>query len=311
MMNRLLSSRRWGMLSSPMARREALTFYVLAAPWILGFILFLAYPLLRSLYLAFTNYDLLNPPPVWTGLNNLERILQDNDFWQSLRVTVLYTLGSVPGGTVIAIAVGMVLSQSLRGVNWWRTIYFMPSVLSTVAVAILWAYVFHPEIGLINSALKLIGIQGPGWISDEYWALPSLILVSWWNLGGQIVIYLAGLKNIPRELYEAAEVDGAGAWARFWNVTLPMLSPTILFNVVLGTIGALQTFDNALVMTKGGPNKATWFYNLNLYTEGILKGRMGYASALAWIMFVIIMGITLLILRSSTRWVYYESEARK
>ncbi len=294
---------------STLARREALWFYILILPWLIGFLGFLAYPMLRSLYLSFTSYDLLSPPN-WVGLRNYERIFNDATFWQSLKVTLIFALGSVPGGTIIALALAMVLAQNLRGVNVWRTIFFIPSILSSIAVAILWLYIFRPEGGLLNLALGLFGIKGPNWLLDENWALPALIIMSWWSIGGQIVIYLAGIKGIPEVLYEAAEIDGANSWARFRFVTLPMLSPTIFFNVVLAIIGALQVFDVGWVLTRGGPNEATLFYMLNLYERAFQMAQMGYASALAWILFVIIMVITLLVVRSSAAWVYYEAEVR-
>lgn len=307
-LQRLRLASRQG-LGSPLARREALTFYLLIAPWLLGFLVFLAYPMLRSLYLSFTDYNLLTPP-TWVGLRNFERIFADADFWQSLKVTFLFALGSVPGGTIIALVIAMVLSQKLRGINFWRTIFFMPSVLSSIAVAILWLFVFRPEGGLLNVVLSWFGIKGPSWVTSETWALPALILMSWWTIGGQIVIYLAGLKGIPEQYYEAAEIDGANGWGKFRFVTLPMLSPTIFFNVVLGIIGALQVFDVGWVMTRGGPNKATLFYMINLYERAFSYVQMGYASALAWILFIIIMVITLLVIRSSAAWVYYESEQK-
>ena len=291
------------------ARREALTFYILIAPWLIGFLVFLAYPMLRSLYLSFTSYNLV-AEPVWVGLRNYERIVADADFWQALKVTFIYALGSVPGGTIIALALAMVLAQKLRGVNVWRTIFFIPSILSSIAVAILWLYIFRPEGGLLNLFLGIFGIQGPSWLTSETWALPALIIMSWWSVGGQIVIYLAGLKGIPQALYESAEIDGAGSWAQFRFVTLPMLSPAIFFNVVLAIIAALQVFDAGWVMTRGGPNDATLFYMIYLYERAFQLVQMGYASALAWILFIIIMGITLLVVRSSAAWVYYESEVR-
>ena len=212
--------------------------------------------------------------------------------------------------TIIALALAMVLAQKLRGVNFWRTIFFLPSILSSIAVAVLWLFIFRPQDGLLNMVLGVFGIKGPDWLLSEWWALPALILMSWWSVGGQIVIYLAGLKGIPEVLYEAAEIDGATGWAKFRYVTLPMLSPTIFFNVVLAIIGALQVFDVGWVMTRGGPNKATLFYMLNLYERAFQLGQMGYASALAWILFIIIMIITLLVVRSSAAWVYYEAEVR-
>lgn len=290
-----------------LAQREAILFYILISPWLIGFIVFLGYPMLRSLYLSFTDYDLLSPP-VWVGLRNYERIFEDPAFWQSLKVTFIYSIGSVPGGTIIALSLAMVLSQKLRGVNVWRTIFFLPSILSSIAVALLWLYIFRPDGGLLNIALEWFGIEGPGWFTSETWALPALIIMSWWSVGGQIVIYLAGLKGIPDSLYEVADIDGATSIAKFRYVTLPMLSPTIFFNVVLGIIGALQVFDAGWVTTRGGPNDATLFYMLYLYRRAFQFIQMGYASALAWILFIIIMVITLLVIRSSAVWVYYETE---
>jgi multiple sugar transport system permease protein len=294
---------------SGMARREAITFYICISPWLIGFLVFIAYPILRSLYLSFTHYQ-IGGQPIFTGLNNFSRLTQDTNFWQSLKVTVLYVLGSVPGSTIIAIGVAMLLAQKIRFVSVWRTIYFLPSVVSAVAVAVLWGYVFNPEYGLLNTLLAYVGIKGPGWISSEAWALPSMIFMSWWTIGGQVVIYLAGLKNIPKELYEVAAIDGAGSWARFWNITIPMLSPTILFNVVLGFIGAFQVFEGPFVLTEGGPNKATLTYMLNLYKEAFQLGSLGFASTLAWVLFLIIMLLTALIIRSSALWVYYEAERK-
>lgn len=295
--------------SSTNARREALAFYLLIAPWLIGFVLFLAYPMVRSLYLSFTNYNLLSPP-MWIGLQNYQHIAVDEKFWQSLKVTLLYALGSVPVGSLIALGIAVVLSQKLRGITVWRTIFFLPSVLSSIAVAILWLFIFRPQGGLLNVALSWFGIQGPNWLNSETWALPALIIMSWWTVGGQMVIYLAGLKGIPETLYEAAEIDGAAGWQKFRFVTIPMLSPTIFFNLVLATIGAFQVFDAGWVMTRGGPNNATLFYMINLYERAFKFVQMGYASALAWILFIIIMAITLLVIRSSSAWVYYETEQR-
>jgi multiple sugar transport system permease protein len=292
---------------TPAARREAFTFYVMILPWVIGFAIFIAYPLARSLYLSFTNFY-IGRTPDFIGSDNFDRLLHDDAFWISIRVTTLYVIGSVPGSTIIAIGVSMLLAQKVRLVSMWRTIFFLPSVVAPVAVAVLWFYVFNPEYGLINTLLSYVGVTGPGWITNEKWALPSLIIMSWWTIGGQVIIYVAGLKNIPQELYEVADLDGAGAWSKFWHVTIPMLSPTIFFNVVLGFIGAFQTFDGAWILTRGGPNRATLTYMINLYKEAFELGSMGYASALAWVLFIIIMLLTLLILRTSSLWVYYEGE---
>ena len=292
---------------SPQARREAFIFYLCVTPWILGLLIFIAYPTARSIFLSFTRYQ-IGREPIVAGLENFSRLVADGDFWQSLKITLLYVLGAVPGQTLIALGIAMLLVQQVRGVNIWRTIYFLPSVVSAVAIAVLWFYVFNPEFGLVNTVLASVGIKGPGWVFSEDWALLTLVFMNWWTVGGQMVIYLAGLKGIPQVLYEAVEIDGGDSWAKFRHVTLPMLSPVILFNVVLGFIGAFQVFEGPLVLTNGGPNKATLTYMLNLYKQAFEFGNLGYASALALVLFLIILVLTLMIIRSSALWVYYESE---
>ncbi len=292
---------------TPRKRREALSFYIWISPWLIGFCIWLAWPLVQSLYLSFTNFRLLNAPQ-FTGLANLERLLKDDLFWKSLRITLLYVFGTVPIGNIFALAVAMVLAQKLRGVNVWRTIYFMPSVVSGVAVAVMWSFILNPDFGLVNILLDRLGIQGPGWIGSEDWALPSVVLIAWWTaIGTQMVIYLAGIKGIPQVLYEAAEIDGAGNWARFKNITLPMLSPTIFFNLIVGIIGAFQVFDVPYVLTDGGPNNATRVYIYGLYEQAFIFTNMGYASLMAWVLFLIILVLTVITFRISSRRVYYES----
>ncbi len=278
-------------------------------PWLIGFIVFLAYPMVRSFYLSFTRYQ-IGREPVWIGLDNFSALSDDPFFSKSLSVTLWYVIGSVPGANLIALGIAMLLAQRIRGVSVWRTIYFLPSVVSIVAVSVLWFYVFNPQYGIVNNFLEYIGIKGPGWFTSETWALPTIILISWWMVGTQIVIYLAGLKGIPQEFYEAVEVDGGGPWTKFRHITIPMLSPTIFFNLVLGFIGAFQVFDSAWIVTRGGPNNATRTYMFNIYKEAFEFGNLGYASTLAWVLFVIIMIFTALIIRSSSLWVYYEAEQR-
>lgn len=293
---------------SPMRRNEAISFYIWILPWLLGFLIWQLWPLIESLYLGFTNYRILNVPQ-FTGLANVERLVNDRDFWQSLRVTAGYVIGVIPIGNAIALGAAMALARKLVGVNFWRTIYFLPSVVSGVAAAVMWWYIFNPDTGLINSALAGLGIKGPGWLTDPYWALPSVIIIGWWSgIGGQVVIYLAGLKGIPASLYEAAEIDGAAGFARFRYITLPMLSPTIFFNLITGMIGAFQVFDAAYAITDGGPNKATQFYIFNVYQEAFIHQNMGYASLLAWVLFIIIMLMTVVVINASRSRVYYESE---
>jgi multiple sugar transport system permease protein len=293
-----------------LARREAQTFYLLISPWLLGFLLFVLGPMLASLFISFTKWDLLSPAK-FVGLQNYEKIFsRDPLFWQSLKVTVIYTCIYIPielaGGLVLA----LLMNQRLRFVGLFRTIYYLPSVLPGVAFVVLWMWILHPDVGLINTLLSYVGIEGPRWLADPDWALPALLMMSLWGLGRSMVIYLASLQGIPQHLYEAASIDGANAWQAFWKITLPMLTPTIFFNLVLSVISTFQTFTSAFVATDGGPLDSTLFYVLYLFRQAYQYFNMGYASALAWILFLVILTLTLLIVRSSDRWVYYEGEKR-
>lgn len=293
---------------SRLARREAVTFYLLISPWLLGLLLFVLGPITASLGLSLTRWDMLSPPaPI--GLRNYVRMLEDRLFWQSLGVTVRYTLMYVPSELIGGLLLALLMNQvSVRGIRAIRTIYYMPSVLSGVAFVVVWMWLFHPEAGLINATLATLGIRGPRWLADPNTALTALWLMSLWGLGRAAVIYLAGLRGIPRELYEAAAMDGAGAGQAFRHVTLPMLTPTIFFNLVLSIIATFQTFTSAFVATNGGPLDSTLFFVLYLYRKAFQDFQMGYASALAWVLFLIILGLTLLVVRSGQWWVYYEGD---
>jgi multiple sugar transport system permease protein len=301
-----LSSRPRRRLS--LARREALVFYLCISPWLLGLLVFVLGPVLASFWASFTRWDLLTPPR-FAGTVNYRRMLYDPLFWQSLRVTLHYTLLYVPteliGGLLLALLMNQRRVPGLRAV---RTIYYLPSVLSGVAFVVVWMWLFHPTAGLINGTLARIGIQGPRWLADPDWALYALWLMSLWGLGRTAVIFLAGLKQVPVELYEAAAIDGAGRGQSFLHVTLPMITPTIFFNLVLSLIATFQTFTSAFVATNGGPLDSTLFYVLYLYRQAFQFFAMGYASALAWVLFLIILALTLLVIRSGRWWVYYESE---
>jgi multiple sugar transport system permease protein len=293
-----------------LARREALTFYLLISPWLVGLLLFVLGPMVASLVFSFTKWDLLSPAQ-FVGLDNYEKLFsRDPLFWQSLKVTVLYTIAYVPlelaGGLVLA----LLMNQPLRGIGLFRTIYYLPSVLPGVAFVVLWMWILHPDVGLINTLLSYVGIEGPRWLVDPDWALPALLMMSLWGLGRSMVIYLASLQGIPQQLYEAASIDGAGRWQSFWRITLPMLTPTIFFNLVLSIISTFQTFTSAFVATNGGPLDSTLFYVLYIFRQAFEYFNMGYASALAWVLFVIILVLTLLVVRTSDRWVYYEGERR-
>jgi multiple sugar transport system permease protein len=292
------------------ARREAFAFYLFAAPWLIGLLVFTLGPMVASFLLGFTSYDIITPAR-WIGLANYQTLFTNDPFiWQALKVTFTYSLVAVPLGLVASFLLAVLLNQKVRGIYLYRTLFYLPSILPAVPVALLWLWIFNPSFGLLNNALATIGIQGPQWLFDEFWVLPALIVMSLWSVGGAMVIYLAGLQGIPQHLYEAVEVDGGGWWVRFRSVTLPMMSPIIFFNLVLGIIGSLQTFTQAYVMTQGGPNNASLFYGLYLYRNAFEYFKMGYASALAWVLFAIILLLTLLVFRSSPLWVYYESQSQ-
>ena len=296
------------------ARREATIFYLCIAPWLIGFIVFTVGPMIASLGLSFTKWDMLSSPEAVGIKNYVAMFTKDPDFWQSLKVTAVYTVFSVPLRLLTALFLAILLNEATRGVGIFRTVFYLPSIVASVAAAVLWAWIFNPRFGPINGALRLFGIKGPTWFSDPKWTLPALIIMSTWGVGGEMLIFLAGLKSIPKQLYEAAEIDGAGALARFFKITIPMLSPTIFFNLVMSLIGSFQSFDSAWVIstaragTPGSPMRSTLFYMIHLYRNAFGWQKMGYASALAWVLFLIILVITFLTIRSSALWVYYEAE---
>jgi multiple sugar transport system permease protein len=289
------------------ARREAIEGYVCLAPWALGFVIWIAGPMLYSLYLSLTDSDVLSPPK-FVGLKNYERaFFVDDLFWSSLGRTFYYAMLVVPAGMAGSLLAALLLNQKLRATNVYRTLYFLPHLTPTVAAALLWVWVLQPEFGLVNYLLDLLGIQGPAWFGSKEWAIPALAMIALWNgIGGnRMMIFLAGLQGVPPSLLDAAEIDGAGTWAKFRHVTLPMISPTLLFNLILGVIGALKVFTLAYVATKGGPAYATWFLAYHIYQEAFQYFRMGYGSALAWIFLVIVLVLTLINFGLSRRWVYY------
>ncbi len=296
---------------SPLETKQALWGYVFLMPWLLGLTIFLVGPILISAYLSFTEYDVLSSPQ-FIGLSNYARAFTgDKQFWPSLGRTLYYSIVVVPVGLIGSLALAMLLNQGIKGTNIFRTLYFLPHLTPAVALAVLWVWIFHPSLGPVNTMLGWIGIDGPGWLTSKQWALPALIIITIWaGVGGNtMLIFLAGLQGVPKELLEAAEIDGAGAWARFRNVTLPMISPTMLFNLILGIIGALKVFTLAFVATNGGPSYATWFYALHIYNQAFNYFRMGYGAALAWIFVVVLMAFTYLQLHLSRRWVYYAGES--
>lgn len=292
-----------------MARRENLEGWLFATPWILGFLIFTLGPMVASAVLSFFSWDIVTPAK-YIGLGNFSRFAADASAIQALRVTTVYAVVSVPLQIVLGLGIALLLNGNIRGLPVYRTIYYLPAVLSGVAVAMLWRWIYSKDFGLLNLALGAIGIEGPGWLTDPAWALWALILMSLWGVGESMVIYLAGLQGIPTELYEAAQVDGAGPVRRFFAITIPLLTPVLFFQLIIGIIRSLQVFVQAFIMTDGGPADATLFYVLHLYRNAFLYFRMGYASLLAWVLFIYVLILTLLVVRSSRAWVYYESEAR-
>ena len=291
--------------------REYLAFYLFASPWLVGLLVFTVGPMVTSLYLSFTDYAVI-VAPTWVGLDNYVHMFTDDKLvFQSLRVTLTYSLGAVPITLIISFIVALLMNQRIRGVRVFRTIYYLPAVISGVPVALLWMWILNPEFGMLNNALRGIGIEGPKWLFSTAWVVPSFILMSVWGIGVPMVTFLAGLQGIPAHLYEAAEIDGAGIWDKFRHVTLPMMSPIILFNIISGLIDSFQTFTPAFLMTNGGPANASLFYGLYLYNNAFKWFKMGYASALAWLMFAVILILTGVVFRSSIRWVYYEGGIRR
>ena len=305
MLRRLLASR-----GRNLTRREALECYLFISPVCIGLLAFTIGPILASLYFSFTEYNIIRAPK-WVGLGKFHDLIQDELFWQSLKVTSLYVVMHLPPSLVLALGIALLMNQKVRGIIFFRTVYYLPSVVSGVAVALLWMWIFNPEFGILNTLLALVNIRGPAWLFDEHWSLPAIALMSLWGVGGSMLIYLAGLQGIPSELYEAAAIDGASRWRRFWFITLPLLSTVILFNLVMGLIASFQEFTPAYVMTSGGPNFSTLFYNYYLYENAFEYLYMGYASAMAWVLLVIVLILTLLVFKSSPMWVFYQERQKE
>jgi len=300
--------------SSRRALRSAIEGYLYILPWIIGFTAFTLGPMLASLYLSFHHYSVLGAPR-FAGLDNYIQALSAKDplFWMSWGRTWGYALIFVPFGLSISLTLAAMLNQQLKGTVLYRTLFFIPTLVPVVASALLWRWMLHPDIGLVNYLLWELRIPGPRWLADPSTALLALVGISLWaSVGGsRMIIFLAGLQGVPEELYDAAAIDGANWWQKFMNVTLPMISPTIFFNLVLGVIGALRVFSISFVATEGGPAYATWFYMLHLYDNAFRNFLMGYASALAWMFFLVVLVLTMLQFKLSGRWVFYAGEEAK
>ena len=288
--------------------RRVLVGLAFISPWLVGLLALQVYPFFASLYYSLRSTTLLSPGH-YIGLQNYRDLWNDPLFWQSLRNTFYYTSCSIVIGTVVSIGLAMLLNQRVRGMSLYRVLFYLPSIVPLAAVSVIWIWILHPTYGVVNYLLGTVGLPTVGWFSDPTWAMPGLIVVSLWGLGNAMIIYLAGLQDVPNDLYEAAQLDGANAWQRTVNITLPLLSPVILFNVIVGLIGGFQYFVEPFVITQGGPADATLTYGLYLYDNAFTYFRMGYAAAMAWVLFVIIMVITAVLLKTASRWVFYQGQA--
>jgi multiple sugar transport system permease protein len=286
-------------------RRELWIGLAFISPWVIGFLWFTAYPVLASIYYSFTSFHLVQDP-AWVGFSNYQTLFFDDDlFWTSLKNSAYYTVASVPLDLVVALFFALLLNVAIWGRAFFRTAFYLPTVVPTVPSAILWIMLFNTDGGIINEALGLFHIPAVPWLSSPNWAMPALILLSLWGIGAAVIIFLAGLQDVPQALYEAAQIDGAGPIRTAWYITVPLVTPVILFNFILGMIGAVQVFTVPFIMTAGGPLNATLMYSLQLFNNAFVYYKMGYASAMAWILFIIIFGLTLLSLRLSRSYIHY------
>jgi len=305
------------------SRRETITALIFVSPWVIGFGVFLLYPLLASIYYSFCDYSVLRPP-VYIGADNYVGLWHDEIFWQALKNTAIYSFFALPIGAAVALALAMLLNTKVKGMTFYRTLFYIPSLVPAVALGVLITWIFNGEHGILNEIIgrfslphitwmgmhlpqiTWVGIKGPNWLGDPNWSKTALIIMSAWGAGNAMVIYLAGLQDVPQALYEAADLDGAGWWAKTWNVTLPMLSPVILFNVIMGIIGTLQIFTVPYIVSPtGSPARSLYFYVTYLFDNAFIFHKMGYACAMGWIMFLIVLMVTGVALRLSNRHVYY------
>lgn len=293
------------------AKREALAGYLCISPWLLGFIVFTLGPIIAAFLLSFTEWNTIKPL-VWVGGQNYRHLLtQDPLFWKSLKVTAYFAVLNIPLTLVFSLILAVLMNQKVRGIFLFRTLYYIPAVVPAVASAILWRWIFHYDFGILNNIMRGIGLPPQKWLLDPHLVIPAFVIMSLWGIGGSMIIYLAGLQGVPQQLYEAADIDGAGSWQKFLKVTLPMISPVILYNIIMGIIGSFQAgFTTSFIMTRGGPQNASLFYVLYLYIDAFEHFKMGYACAQAWILFILILAVTALVFKQSSAWVYYEGSGR-
>lgn len=288
-------------------KKDVIAFVLFISPWIIGFTVFTLGPIIATFIFSFCNYDAINNP-VFTGFKNYQELASTDLFWKSLKVTFVYTFSFVPLSVVGSFLLANLLNQKIPALGVWRTIFYLPVVTSGVAVTLLWMWIFQPTYGLVNMLLyQVFGIQGPQWFFSEEWSIPAMVIMGLWGIGSQMLVYLAGLQGIPTQLYEAAEIDGASSIRRFFSVTLPMMTPVVFYNLVVSIITSFQVFAPAFIITQGGPNYSTYFLVLYLYKNAFENYRFGFSSAIAWILFCIILAVTFLLFKFSKSWVYNES----
>jgi multiple sugar transport system permease protein len=293
--------------------RKALFYGLLFTfPAILGFLIFTAGPMVASLYLSFTDYSVFKDSVNFVGLDNFSRLLsgEDDFFYKSLGVTFYFVVLKVPVTIIVSFFIAMLLNMELKGRSIFRTIIYLPSIVPAVATAIIWMWLLNPDLGLVNTILRWLHLPTSSWLYAEGSVIPAVVITTMWGIGGTVIIFLAGLSGIPNQYYEAIEVDGGGWWHKLFHITIPMISPTIFFNTIMTIIGSFQVFNEAYILTQGGPNNASLFYVFYLWRTAFRDTEMGYASALAWILFIIILIFTILVFRTSKSWVYYEGEER-
>ncbi len=307
MLNQVAQPQRTPRLA--LRQREAINGYLFILPAVFGFLAFTAGPMLYAAWVSTTEWDMLSPAR-GVGLENYRKMLDDKLFMKSLRVTFTYALISVPLIQIFSFSIALLLNVRVRGLAVFRTVYYLPTISPIVASSVLWTWLFNAEFGLLNSLLRQIGLNKVLWLQDPRWALPTLITLALWGFGGTMIIYLAGLQGIPVQLYEAAQIDGARWWRQLFDITIPMMSPVIFFNSLLGMIYALQTFAQGQIITNGGPQNSTLFYSLYLYRRAFTDFKMGYAAALAWVMFLIVLVLSMIIVLAAGRRIYYEDEGR-
>ena len=296
-----------GRTKSRSSAKNLLRFFLWISPWLFGFVVLTLIPLIGSLYISFTEWKIVSDP-VWVGWKNYADLFADQYFLQSLKVTFTYCAITIPVTMVLSLVTAMLLNGDLPFAGILRTVYYLPCVISSVASALLWGWIFNYRFGLLNNFFAIFGIQGPDWLGDQRWALISLAMMGMWGIGGGIIFYLAGLQTVPTHLMEAAKIAGAGWWRRLFTITLPSMSPILLFSLLTNLIGGLQTFTSSYLITNGGPNSATLFYALYLYQNAFKHHKMGKACAMAWILFFIIMALSFLVLKVSKPLVYYEND---